>query len=189
MVDLSNIDELKQACADVVENAPTDSGYVQWGNDLREFLAEVRAADLQDTCERKRSSGGSGTTTLFLPLGRDTFKVDAAIEDPEFRNWLAERSMEDLCRTRSNAGRRRWTKLYDELEEKVCQYTNSTPRLKIYRVLAGFFPLDFTTVAFIDRMKGLHAAMFGNRGGAGPSCHAKILRRLDEVQRAGAGRR
>ena len=34
-------------------------------------------------------------------------------------------------------------KLYDELEEKVCQYTNSTPRLKIYRVLAGFFPRDF----------------------------------------------
>ena len=73
-------------------------------------------------------------------------------------------------------------KLYDELEEKVCRYTNSTPRLKIYRVLAGFFPSDFTTVAYIDRMKRLHAAMFGDRGGAGPSCHANVLRRLDEVQ-------
>ena len=73
-------------------------------------------------------------------------------------------------------------KLYDELEEKVCQYTNSTPRLKIYRVLAGFFPLDFTTVTYIGRLKRLHEAMFGDRGGAGPSCHANILRRLDEVR-------
>ena len=73
-------------------------------------------------------------------------------------------------------------KLYDELEERVCQYTNSTPRLKIYRVLAGFFPSDFTTVANIDMTKRVHAAMFGDRGGAGPSCHANILRRLDEVR-------
>ena len=75
-------------------------------------------------------------------------------------------------------------KLYDELKEKVCQYTNSTPRLKIYRVLAGFFPSDFTTVANIDMVKHVHAAMFGNQGRAGPSCHANILRRLDEVRGA-----
>ena len=180
MVDLSNIDELKQACADVVENAPTDSGYVQWGNDLREFLAEVRAADLQTRAgvefQRRIWDDNPVSST-----GQGYIKVDAAIADPEFRNWLAERSMEPL----PGAPERRKAaldKLYDELEEKVCQYTNSTPRLKIYRVLAGFFPLDFTTVAYIDRMKRLHAAMFGDRGGAGPSCHANILRRLDEVR-------
>ena len=72
--------------------------------------------------------------------------------------------------------------LYGQLEEKVCQYTSRTPRLNIYRVLAGFFPLDFTTVANIDMTIRVHAAMFGERGSANPSCHAKILRRLDEVR-------
>ena len=74
--------------------------------------------------------------------------------------------------------------MYDELAEKVCKYTTSTPRLKIYRVLAGFFPSDFTTVANIDMVKRLHAAMFGDRGRAGPSCHANILGKLDEVRGA-----
>ena len=180
MVDLSNIDELKQACSDVMENAPTDSDYIQWGNDLREFLAEVHAADLQvrASVEFQRRIWDDNPVSS---LGQGNIPVDAAIADSEFRNWLAEQSMKPL----PSAHERKKValdELYAELEEKVCQYTNRTPRLKIYRVLAGFFPLDFTTVAFINRMKGLHATMFGNRGGAGPSCHAKILRRLDEVR-------
>ena len=180
MVDLRNIDVLKQACSDVVENAPTDSSYVQWGNDLREFLAEVRAADLQTraSAEFQRRIWDDNPVSS---TGQGYISVDAAIADPEFRNWLAERSMERL----PDAIERRKAaldKLYNEVEEKVCQYTKSTPRLKIYRVLAGFFPSDFTTVAYIDRMKRLHAAMFGDRGGAGPSCHSNILRRLDEVR-------
>ena len=180
MVDLRNIDELKQACSDVVENAPENSVYVGWGNNLREFLAEVRAADLQtrasEEFQRKIWDDNPVSST-----GQGYISVDAAIADPEFRNWLAERSMEVL----PDAPERRKAaldKLYDELEEKVCQYTNSTPRLKIYRVLAGFFPRDFTTIAHIDKTKRLHAAMFDGRGGAGPACHANILRRLDEVR-------
>ena len=180
MVDLRNIDELRRACADVVERAPTNSNYVQWGHDLREFLAEVRAADLQTraSVEFQRRIWDENPVSS---TGQGYISVDAAIADPEFRNWLAERSMERL----PGAPERRKAaldKLYDELEERVCQYTNSTPRLKIYRVLAAFFPSDFTTVAYIGRMKRLHAAMFGDRGGAGPSCHANILRRLDEVR-------
>ena len=180
MVDLRNIDELRQACSDVVENAPENSVYVAWGNNLREFLAEVRTADIQTRASEEfqrriwDDNAVSSTGQGFIP-------VDAAIADPEFRNWLAERSMERLP---DGPERRKAAldKLYDELKEKVCQYTNRTPRLKIYRVLAGFFPRDFTTVANIDMTKRVHAAMFGDRGGAGPSCHANIIRRLDEVR-------
>ena len=180
MVDLRNIDELRRACSEAVENASADPVYVNWGNDLREFLAEVRAADLQTraTVEFQQriweDNPVSGT-------GRGYISVNAAIEDPKFRNWLAERSMDHLPDT---AERRKAAldNLYDELKEKVCRYTNSTPLLKIYRVLAGFFPLDFTTIANIDMTKSIHAAMFGKRGGTGPSFHANILRRLDEVR-------
>ncbi len=180
MADLRNIGELRQACSDVVENAPEDSVYVKWGNDLREFLAEVRASSLQTraSAEFQRRIWDDNPVSS---TGQGYISVDAAIADPEFRNWLAERSMERL----PDALERRKAaldRLYDELEKKVCQYTKSTPRSKIYRVLAGFFPSDFTTVAYIDRLKRLHAAMFGDRGGAGPSCHANILQRLDEVQ-------
>ena len=180
MVDLTNIDELRRACSDVVEKAPADPEFVRWGTRLREFLANVRAADLQtrasEEFQRRIWNDNPVSST-----GQGYISVDAAIADLEFRNWLAERSMERL----PNAPERRKAaldKLYAQLEEKVCQYTNSTPRLKIYRVLAGFFPSDFTTLAHIDRMNRLHAAMFGNRGGAGPSCHANILQRLDEVR-------
>ena len=95
MADLKNIEELRRACSDVVENAPTDSGYVQWGNDLREFLAEVRAADLQtrasEEFQRRIWDDNPVSST-----GQGYISVDAAIADPEFRNWLAEQSMGPL---------------------------------------------------------------------------------------------
>ena len=180
MADLTSIDELRRACSDVVENAPEDSDYVKWGNNLREFLAEVRAAGLQT----RASEGFQQRIWDDNPVsstGQGNISVEAAIADPEFCNWLAERSMERL----PNAPERRKAaldRLYGELEKKVCEYTNRTPRLKIYRVLAGFFPSDFTTVAHMERLKRLHAAMFDGRVGDGPSCHANILQRLDEVQ-------
>ena len=180
MVDLSNIDELKQACADVAENTPENAVYVEWGHSLREFLAEVRAADLETRASEEFQQRIWDDNPVSSP-GQGNIPVDAAIADRGFCNWLAEQSMEPL----PSAHERRKAaldELYAELEEKVCQYTSRTPRLKIYRVLAGFFPLDFSTVAYIDMTKSVHAAMFGNRGGAGPSCHANILRRLDEVR-------
>ena len=112
--------------------------------------------------------------------GRGYISVDKAIADPEFRKWLAKRSIERLPEA-PEPRKVALDRLYNELKEKVCQYTKSTPRLMIYRVLAGFFPSDFTTLANIKRTRRLHAAMFGNRGGAGPSCHANILQKLDEV--------
>ena len=180
MIDLSNMDELKQACADVVENAPTDSRYVQWCNALPEFLAEVRAASLQ-TRASEEFQRRIWRDNPVASTGRGYISVDKAIADPEFRKWLAARSMYRL----PEAPERRKValdKLYSELKEKVCQYTNSTPRLMIYRVLAGIFPSDFTMLASIERTRRLHAVMFGNRGGAGPSCHANILQKLDEVR-------
>ncbi len=180
MANLRNIDDLRRVCSDVVENAPANRDYLQWGNDLREFLAEVNAADLQTraSAEFQRRIWEDNPVSS---TGRGSVSVDTAIADPIFRNWIAERSMENLP---DSPERRKEAleKLYDELKKKMGQYTNRTPRLKIYRVLAGFFPRDFTTVANINMTKHVHAAMFGDQGGAGPSCHANILRRLDEVR-------
>lgn len=46
LTDLRKIDELKQACSDVVKANQENEKHIQWGNDLRQFLAEIRAADI-----------------------------------------------------------------------------------------------------------------------------------------------
>ena len=181
MPDLSNIEELRQACSDVVENAPTDPGYVYWGIELREFLREVRAANLQarDTEAFQRKIW---VENPVAEAKQDHISVDEAIADPEFRNWLAERSMEplpDAPESRAEA----LDELFDDLTIKISQYTNENkkPFFKIYRVLAGFFPSDITALSSIRKLRQLHKAMFGNPGSGKPSTHAVILRRLSDA--------
>ena len=60
-------------------------------------------------------------------------------------------------------------RLFDELEQRIGRYTNRMPRLKIFRVLAGFFPSDFN-----NGVKLQHAA-------AAPFGHVR------EPRRQGAG--
>ena len=179
MTDLRNIDELKQACTDVVVANQENPEHIQWGKNLRELLAEIRAADLKtrtsEAFQRKIWDNKAVTTA-----GQGNISVDKAIADPEFRTWIAERSLEqlpDAPEARSEA----LDALFDELAHRLSRYANSTPRLKIYRVLAGFFPSDFTTLSSEDALRQLHSALLGNRGNKGPTCHSNILRRLREA--------
>ena len=77
MADLKNIDELRRVCSDVVENAPANSVYVEWGKNLRKFLAEVHAADLQ--------TRASGPAWLEQPdfIGRHRVGVCALLPDTD----------------------------------------------------------------------------------------------------------
>ena len=179
LTDLRKIDELKQACADVLVANQEEPGHIQWGNDLRQFFAEIRAADLQtrtgEEFQRKIWDDNPVTKTR-----QGNVSVDAAIADPEFRRWLAERSLEqlpDAPKARTEA----LDTLFNELRNRLRPYTNRQPRLKIYRVLVGFFPSDFTTVTDESSLLQLHQKMFGDRGTAGPTLHSNILRRLGEV--------
>ena len=179
LTDLKNIDELRQACADVVKTEQANKDYTPWGKDLREFLAEVQAADLQTrTSEEFQRKIWDDNPVTGVGMGQ--ISVVAAVADPDFRSWIAEQSrkpLPDAPELRSAA----LDTLFDELEQRMGRYTDRVPRLKIYRVLAGFFPSDFTTVSHITKLRQLHSAMFGNRGGRGPTCHANILRRLHET--------
>ena len=182
MADLRNIDELRRACSDVVEKASADPVYVRWGNDLHEFLAEVRTADRQTRAsEEFHRKIWDWDDNPVMKSRRGRIRVDAAIADPEFRKWLAEQSLEPLPDA-PEARARALDTLFDELKQRMEHYTQPKPLSMIYKTLAGFFPRDFTTVADTNSTKKLHMAMFGNGGGAGPSCHANILRRLDDVR-------
>ena len=97
LTDLKNINELRQACADVVETEQADPDYARWGNGLREFLAEVRAADLQTrTSEEFQRKIWDDNPVTGVEMGQ--VPVDAAMADPDFRSWLAERSRSTAVR-------------------------------------------------------------------------------------------
>ncbi len=183
MTDLQNIEELRRACADAVKTAETDPNYgehyKEWGPRLLDFLGYVRAADvnMRASIEFQRRIWEKNPVAR---VGLGQIPVDAAIQDAGFRKWLAEKSLSPLPQA-AEARAAALGKLSAEIQAEVGKYTKRTPRLKIYRVLAGFFPSDFTTVSDERKLFGLHAAMFGNRKGTGPACHGEILSRLREA--------
>jgi len=160
-----------------VEQANPD--YARWGAELQEFLAEVSAADLQERASEEFQRK-IWTDNPVTGVGMGQVPIDGAIADPDFRGWFAERFLAPLPDP-SEARAVKLDELFDELEVRLRQYTNRTPSLKMYRVLASLFPSDFTTVSHLPKLKQLHMAMFGNRGGKGPSCHADVLGQLRET--------
>ena len=179
MADLKKIDELKQACAHSLENANSYQEYAQWGQKLHEFLLEVRNADrhMRSSEEFQRKIWNENPVSS---AGRGKIRVDNAIADPDFRMWLAGRSLVPLPASAEARGQA-LDALFDELLGKVNRHTARAPHLMTYRVMAVFFPTDFTVLTDRGRLWRLHRAMFGNRIGKGPTCHLGILRRLDEA--------
>ena len=183
MTDLQNIEELRRACADAVKTAETDPNYgehyKEWGPQLLDFLRYVRDAGVE-TRESVEFQRRIWEENPVARVGLGRISVDAAIQDAGFRKWLAEKSLGQLPQA-AEARAAALGKLSADIQAEVGKYTKRTPRLKIYRVLAGFFPSDFTTVSDEKSLFGLHAAMFGNRKGTGPACHGEILSRIGEV--------
>ena len=183
MVNLQDIGELKQACAKSLARANGSKDYRAWGVKLRDFLLEVRNADLatlaSEEFQRKiwYENPVSGT-------GRGKIQVDDAIADPDFRAWLANLSQKQLSKSLDARGQE-LDALFDELLEKVLEkvrpHTARTPYLMTYRVMAVFFPTDFTVLTDRRRLRRLYGAMFGSSVSNGPTCHMKILGRLEKA--------
>ena len=179
MTDLHNIEELKQACADAIKTALMDDHHAQWGQRLRDFLTYVRDADLEKRAseEFQRRIWEENPVSA---VGMGTIPIEAAIKDPDFRGWIAEQSQRPLPEA-EEARRVALDELYTGIQDKIEKYTNRRPRLKIYRVLAGFFPADFTTISDVNKLRRLQMAMLGHRKGQGPTCHINVLSRLSEA--------
>ena len=180
MTNLQDIDELRQACAQSLESANTSEEYVAWGVKLRDFLLEVSNADVP-TLASEEFQRKIWNENPVSGAGRGKIRIDDAIADPDFRLWLAKLSQEKLPNSPEARGTR-LDALFDQLLEKVRRHTARTPYLMTYRVMAVFFPKDFTVLTDRRRLRSLHRAMFGTRGGKGPTCHLKILGRLDEAR-------
>ena len=179
MTDLHNLNELKQACADAIKTAQKDDHHAQWGQRLRDFLVYVRDADREKRVseEFQRRIWEENPVSA---VGMGTIPLEAAIKDPDFREWIAEQSQRSLPEAEESK-RVALDELFVEIQGKIEKYTKRRPRLKIYRVLAGFFPADFTTISHVNKLRRLQMAMLGHRKGQGPTCHSNVLSRLSEA--------
>jgi len=160
MIDLTNSDELRNACSEIEEGVASGHYNPQWRMKLHDFLAEVCEADLD-----KRASyefqRRIWTDNPISSRGQGEISVDKAIEDTEFRNWIAALSMKTLPDL-SNEREFELNKFFEQLIEKISRYTSRTPRLKIYQVMAVFFPVDFSCVASEHCAKEIHKALFSS---------------------------
>ena len=179
MANLQDIGELKRACAQSLAKASDSEDYKAWGVKVRDFLLEVRNADLS-TLASEEFQRKIWYENPISGTGRGKIQVDDAIADPDFRTWLANVSQKQLP-TSPEARRQALDALFNKLLEKVRRHKARTPYLMAYRVMAVLFPTDFTVLTDRRRLRGLHRAMFGSSVSKGPACHIKILRKLDEV--------
>ena len=128
MMDLHNLDELKQACADAIKTAQMDDHHAQWGQRLRDFLTYVRDADLEkrasEECQRR-----IWEENPVSAVGMGTIPIEAAIKDPDFRGWIAEQSQRPLPEA-EEARRVALDELYTGIQDKIEKYTNRRPRIE-----------------------------------------------------------
>jgi 5-methylcytosine-specific restriction enzyme B len=153
--------------------------YRGWCVNLTEYLSAVSAASAADRASPEFQKK-LWDEEIIASTGQGHVPVDAALSDPGFREWLAERSLQPLPADDAQV-LEHLRGLYDELQERLARFTSKTPRLKIFRVLASFYPRHFTTIADIGRLATLHRKMLNGRKADEIERHRNVLRRLDEV--------
>ena len=174
----------------------TDSGLLEacnthestetWTEGRREWITH-----LAETFEWVRSAGEEERTSLefqhrlwednwVAAVGQGNIRLDAVLEDVDFRRWLARRSVVPL--QGSQAERiATLSEFYQELVERLGQSCDRIPHLKIFRVLAALYPGAVTTIADRNALRRLYSAMGGARGADPVQRHVWVLERLERV--------
>lgn len=173
---LTQDDQLKQATDAIkpLERSP------EWLKSLERFLSYIQHTDLE-TRKTKQFHQRIWEDNPVSSIGMGTVDISGAIDNPEFRAWLAEESFKPLGdSTEARVARLRF--LYDGIIKRLKVFSSRTPHVKIFRVLAALFPHYITTIA--DRQKALvcHRAIFGKR--KKPDAvrrQVEIRERLDQI--------
>lgn len=186
-IDLSSPEVLRQLYDEYLKDAPEE-----WWSSLTPFLEVIaRAAETERASLEFQKKLWDDNENPVSAVGQGFISLDKAIEREEVRNWIASKSLESLPENPDEATR--WlAQLADQMVERLKPYCRGVPYLKIFRVLAAFFPRHFTTIAHREKLKELHQAMFGSTGGPWPpqfetpashavKRHANVLARLADV--------
>lgn len=116
--------------------------------------------------------------------GACSVSMEKVIEDQELSQWLVDVSQRPL----PPRGPERLAKLEEvlaELSQRVGRLTDRMPWLKILRVMASFFPKDFSCVTTKSMLRRVAEAMFGKlpkeERESPVHLNARILQHLEEV--------
>ena len=152
-----------------------------WLSSLAEFLEYVGNADLETrkTLEFQQKLWEENAVS---GVGMGTVNISSALEDPEFRSWIAEESLKAL----PESSEERITRLqafHDEIAIRMKQYTNRIAWVKICRVMAAFYPRYFSTITYDLMAQECHRAWFGDssRRPKVVTCQHDLMLRLEEL--------
>lgn len=180
MINLQSDESLKVAIQKVIDQVKVEDWYPKWVADLTSLFQKVEAAGLEER-ETLAFQKMLWDDNPVSGVGMGTVSLGQALNDPHFRNWIAESSLQPIPQDFDERSRF-YTKFQQDLQAKLKVFTNRTPRLKIYRLMAALFPNDFTTISFVNKVPQLYNMLFAQNAGA--SCirqHMEIARRFREV--------
>lgn len=179
-LDLASIEGLREACLRLDRAKRTTTEAARWAKELNEFLAWVATADEPTRATAAFQERIWDRNPVSSP-GQGNISVAPALSDETFRVWLAHESMVTLP---ANAEDRTTalTALYEGMIERLKPFPiGKTPRLKIFRVLASFFPESFTAVAHRHKLHQLYDRMAGPTTSNPVAWHIYVRERIAEV--------
>ncbi|KGD61444.1 restriction endonuclease-like GTPase [Alcanivorax jadensis T9] len=176
-MDLSNDQQLAEVLAKI-DPMEVNAG---WVNNIVNFLDYVRAADL-DTRKTHEFQRRLWEDNPVSGIGMGTVDISAALDDPEFCSWMAEESFKLLPES-PDARKAFLQNFFNQIVEKLKQYSRRVPWMKIFRALAALYPRYFTTITYRRMAFECHRAWFGKRRKKpGPlACQLDMMAKLDQI--------
>lgn len=153
-MNLRDPDELKREANKI----SPDSIISAWQSDVSAFLTSVREADATTL----RSADFHALLWDKNPVsgvGSGQVNVDRAIGDPEFRSWIIDELTAPLPGDR-NLRLAKIESVFENIKARIKQYSDRTPRAKILRLMAVFFPQFFTSILSLQALTRLHRELF-----------------------------
>lgn len=174
-LDIASDAGLREACQ------PIRDGDADWNRRLAavlEWWSGLTEAERADRDNQQRLWEDNHVAAV----GQGRIPIERALDDPEFRAWLAQRSMQPMPND-WDARADFLEKLHDDLRDQVMERLEDSarPMLKIFRVMAVLYPTAMTTVAAMGALHELGRAMGEPRKLYGAQRQVWVRRRVDEV--------
>ncbi len=151
-----------------------------WINDLEAFLSYVDGADLEER-KTKVFHEKIWEDNPVSGVGMGTVNISAAIDDAEFRAWVAAESLTPLPKD-IDARIAHLQSFYNQLVNRLKTFSSRTPRVKIFRALAALYPTQFTSIADAVRLVECHRAWFRERKKPNTIvCHWNLISRINKL--------
>lgn len=179
--DLSSNDGLRTAIESLGSAGQWRENASEWMRRLAETIQWVRDAGEQERSKRDFQER-LWEHNHVAAIGQGNISVDEAINDTEFRKWLATRSMQPLPPP-GDARLQFLTALYEDLKSRLeaVLTRHKTPHLKIFRVMAALYPEGMTTIAASGKINKLARAMGSERRLDPVERHTFVRSRIDSV--------